>query len=597
MRVTSQDIAPAASSSFGIPSRARLSVLLGSSTALSLPVIAAFFVVGYALSLSYLKLVIVESWLTAGIEALLTLIIPCGFLLIVRAVANRRGWEQPRVALVLVSLSVATLLRSPIGIIAVTEWEFVRSDEANPIGRVVISLFITLGISLTLGASVRLARERGEARAVLLAEQARLRELVEATDESLTQAESDLRGRASHLLEPTISEIRVLLQGGLSDAEARDVSARITEVVNEVVRPTSRELAASPTFVLRALDPQQPAVFKWLSDRLDVTRAIRPGWIMALGWLIITPGILIMGPDWRVLGASFLASLSIVLVLLGVKAIWPRRFRRMPAALGLGILAFIYVLSIWATQSIVEQVGDSAAGQAAWSTTSWRGLALWGVLAFLVSVLAMLDEHGRQNRASLAELNVELEEVLARLRREAWLLHRTVALAVHGPVQSALVSTAMRLSASDRTEDSINDARRRLDEALTAIEHDHHEVPSINDALADLTGLWTPVVQIKADVWPSAESRLAGNTGLRRCVIEICREAASNAIRHGRATALDISLIGMGETIVIRVSDDGDGVPSESIAGLGEAMLDDTCLRWSRLNRPDGGAELTAYVV
>jgi hypothetical protein len=597
MRVTSQDIAPAASSPLGIPTRARLSVLLGSSTALSLPVIAAFFVVGYVLSLSYFRLVLIDSWLTAGIEALLTLIIPCGFLLIVRAVANRRGWEQPRVGLVLVSLSVATLLRSPIGVIAVTEWEFVRSDDANSIGRTVLSLFITLGISLTLGASVRLARERGEARAVLLAEQARLRELVEATGESLTQAESELRGRASDLLEPTISEIRVLLQGGLSDAEARDVSARITEVVNEVVRPTSRELAASPTFVLRALDPQQPAVFKWLSDRLDVTRAIRPGLIMVLGWLIITPGIAIVGPDWRVLGASFLASLSIVLVLLGVKAIWPRRFRRMPAALGLGILAFIYVMSIWATQLIVQQVGNSAAGQAAWSAMSWRGLALWGVLAFLVSVLAMLDEHGRQNRASLAELNVELEEVLARLRREAWLLHRTVALAVHGPVQSALVSTAMRLSASDRTEDSINDARRRLDEALTAIEHDHHEVPSINDALADLTGLWTPVVQIKADVWPSAESRLAGNTGLRRCVIEICREAASNAIRHGRATALDISLIGMGETIVIRVSDDGDGVPSESIAGLGEAMLDDTCLRWSRLNRPDGGAELTAYVV
>ena len=86
MRVTSQDIAPAASSSFGIPSRARLSVLLGSSTALSLPVIAAFFIVGYVVSLSYLRLVMIDSWLTAGIEALLTLIIPCGFLLIVRAV-------------------------------------------------------------------------------------------------------------------------------------------------------------------------------------------------------------------------------------------------------------------------------------------------------------------------------------------------------------------------------------------------------------------------------------------------------------------------------------------------------------------------------
>ena len=53
----------------------------------------------------------------------------------------------------------------------------------------------------------------------------------------------------------------------------------------------------------------------------------------------------------------------------------------------------------------------------------------------------------------------------------------------------------------------------------------------------------------------------------------------------------------MGDTIVLRVSDDGDGVASDPIPGLGEAMFDDTCLRWTLLNRPEGGAELTAYVV
>ena len=56
-------------------------------------------------------------------------------------------------------------------------------------------------------------------------------------------------------------------------------------------------------------------------------------------------------------------------------------------------------------------------------------------------------------------------------------------------------------------------------------------------------------------------------------------------------------MIGVGETIVIRVSDDGDGVPSDPVSGLGTAMLDDTCLRWTLLNRPEGGAELSAYVV
>lgn len=580
-----------------IPSRARLSELIGSRSALSWPVIAAFFAVGFALGMASLRLLMDEPWPTAALKALSAVVVPCGLLLVVRAMASRRGWMRPRVGLVIVSLTIAALLRSPIGLGALTEWDVFLGDDADPIGRTVMTLFITLAISLTLGASVHLARERAEARALLLAEQARLRELVEATDESLAQAESELRAKANELLEPTISEIRMLLRAGLSDAEAKDVSARITEVVNQVVRPTTGQIAVATPFVLRALDPEKPAVFQWLLDRLDVTKAIRPGFVALLGWLILAPGILIVGPNWQVLGISFLASMCIVLVLNGVKALWPRRLRRMPVVLGLALLAILYVMSVWASQGVAQQFGGLVIRDAAWSTQSWRGVVLWGVLAFLVSVLAMLDEHGRQNRLSLAELNVQLEEVLARLRRESWLLHRTVALAVHGPVQSALVATAMRLSASDRTEDSINDARRRLDAALTAIEHDHHEVPSISDALADLAALWTPIVQIRADVWPSAESRLLDSQGLRRCVIEICREATSNSIRHGQATVVGISLIGMGDTIVLRVSDDGDGVASDPIPGLGEAMFDDTCLRWTLLNRPEGGAELTAYVV
>ena len=597
IRLNARNDATSKSSSFGSPSRARLSAILGSASALSLPVIAAYLVVGFSLSFEFLTLVTAEPWLPTGVKALATLLLPCALLFGVRAGAHHRGWSRPRIVLVLVTLSIASILRSTIGISAMTQWGAARSDEVNPVGRTVTSLLVTLGVTLTLGAAVHLARERSEARAVLLAEQRRLRELVEQTDESLRRAETELRSRASELLAPTISEIRVLLQGDLSNAVARDVSARITEVVDEVVRPTSRQLADSPSFALRSLDLERPAVLQWLSDRLDVTKAIRPGLVWVLGWLILAPGLLIIGPDWRVVGLALSSSLVVVILLYGVKSAWPKRRRRMSMASGLGILALIYFVSVAVVQSMIQQGGSVLAGHAAWSATSWKGLVLWVALAFLVSVLAMLDEHGRQNRASLAELNVELEELVARLRREVWLLHRSVALAVHGPVQSALVSTAMRLSATDRTADSVNDARRRLDQALTAIEHDHHEVLSIDDALADLIGLWNPAVKIRADVWPSAETRLAGNPGLRRCVIEICREATSNAIRHGHAALVDISLVGMGETIVIRVSDEGDGVPASLIAGLGSSMLDDTCLRWALINRAEGGAELTAHVV
>ena len=595
--MTVQEAVTARLPSLRIPSRARLSAIVGSRSALSLPVIAGFLVTGFALSFKYQSLVTDEPWPSTALKAIATLILPCGLLLGVRVWAFRRDWARPRVLLVLVTLSCASVLRSPIGNSAMAEGSGVGAVEGNPLGRTVTSLLLTLAITLTIGAAVHLARERNEAQALLLAEQKRLRELVAATDEDLRRSAVELRVRAVELLEPSIAEIRQRLKGELSDVASREVSTHILRVVDEVVRPTSRHLADSPSFTLGSLDLERPAVWQWLTDRLDMTRAIRPVLVWVLGWGVLAPGLLIIGPEWWVIGWSWLAGAGVMLILYAVKWAWPERYRRMPVALGLVVLSLVYFVSVGSVQVIVHRGASHMAGHALWSATSWNGLVLWVGLAVLVSVLAMLDEHGRQHRASLAEINVRLEEVIARLRRESWLLHRSVALAVHGPVQSALIATSMRLSAGDRTTHSVNDARRRLDQALTVIEQDTHEVPSIDDALADLIGLWGPVVRIRADVTPNVESHLAGDPGLRRCVVEVCREAVSNAIRHGRAVVVDVSMVHQGEKILIRVSDDGHGLPSVPVAGLGSAMLDATCLRWSLTNGAEGGAELTAEVL
>lgn len=99
IRLNARNDATSKSSSFGIPSRARLSAILGSASALSLPVIAAFLVVGFSLSFEFLTLVTAEPWLPTGVKALATLLLPCGLLLAVRAVAHHRGWGQPRIVL------------------------------------------------------------------------------------------------------------------------------------------------------------------------------------------------------------------------------------------------------------------------------------------------------------------------------------------------------------------------------------------------------------------------------------------------------------------------------------------------------------------
>ena len=132
IRLNARNEATSESSSFGIPSRERLSAILGSSSALSLPVIGSYFVVGFSLSFAYLTLVTGEPWLPTGVKALATLLLPCALLFGVRAVAHRRGWGRPRVVLVIATLSIASILRSTIGISAMTQWGAARSDEANP---------------------------------------------------------------------------------------------------------------------------------------------------------------------------------------------------------------------------------------------------------------------------------------------------------------------------------------------------------------------------------------------------------------------------------------------------------------------------------
>jgi signal transduction histidine kinase len=155
----------------------------------------------------------------------------------------------------------------------------------------------------------------------------------------------------------------------------------------------------------------------------------------------------------------------------------------------------------------------------------------------------------------------------------------------------------MRLTASDRTPDTVADARRRLEAALAALSTSQGAEVSVPHAMTDLHGLWSPVVRFASDISSEAAERLADDAGLSRCAIEICREATSNAIRHGCASSVKIRIITNGDLLEIRVIDDGDGPSSTTVAGLGSQMLDETCLRWQLERGHDGGSELIAVLV
>ena len=329
---------------------------------------------------------------------------------------------------------------------------------------------------------------------------------------------------------------------------------------------------------------------------MDITQAIRPGWLLALYWGAMVPAPLILGAQLSGLARWFGFSVGFALVLVGVKAVWPRRLRNMPIALGLGVLLALYVIVNLGFDRLGSSLFGNISSPAAWASNSSAGWFIRVALAMLVSILATLHVHGEQIRASLIEVNTQLEVLISRIRRESWLMHRSVSLAIHGPVQSVFVSTAMRLSAAESRPEIIADARFRLEGALELITAEQNDDVSLELALEDLQGLWNPLVTISFKVSEHAQERLVEDIGLRRCVIEICREATSNAIRHGHAKAIDIRVDLADELIEIRVADDGEGVLGASLAGLGTEMFDDTCLRWWLAPLPHGGSELVAVL-
>jgi signal transduction histidine kinase len=65
-------------------------------------------------------------------------------------------------------------------------------------------------------------------------------------------------------------------------------------------------------------------------------------------------------------------------------------------------------------------------------------------------------------------------------------------------------------------------------------------------------------------------------TGAQTHLYRIAQEAASNAIRHGRARNIVISLAAAGERILLTVTDDGSGLPTDARAkkGMGLRIMD-----------------------
>lgn len=216
---------------------------------------------------------------------------------------------------------------------------------------------------------------------------------------------------------------------------------------------------------------------------------------------------------------------------------------------------------------------------------------LSGLIRFLLDnqvFPADLNRHLNDTTLQLAQVNLQLQEYAVLVEREAKInerkrlageMHDTIAYTFTNLLM--MLEVAIALSDGDRAElknhlEQVRDLTKKgLAEARNALQelrpiHLKEETGLI--AIYHLVQTFTQATQIRVDLnLGDAPSNFGEEADW--AVYHLVQEGITNALRHGRATLIEISFYREGDGIRIRLKDDGCGLAKPSKDGLGLTVM------------------------
>jgi signal transduction histidine kinase len=206
------------------------------------------------------------------------------------------------------------------------------------------------------------------------------------------------------------------------------------------------------------------------------------------------------------------------------------------------------------------------------------------VMGFAYSKIVDLDQE--EAFSQVTRENNSLAREAALFEQQMWIARRNWSFVVHGTVQAALTAAITRLSYTGELEQyQIDLVKQDIARAIEALSKTPETDVNLKEALGNLVTTWSGICEIKFEISERAKRSLGRDANARMCVNEICKEAVSNAVRHGEAKNILISIDRSNdELLIIEAADNGRGVSGEPIPGVGSRMLDDLTVDWSISN-------------
>lgn len=282
---------------------------------------------------------------------------------------------------------------------------------------------------------------------------------------------------------------------------------------------------------------------------------------------------------------------AIWLALTGIAAIG----RRINAIATIGIpLAVIATAAVSLARS--ELFHDYMA-----TNLSGRSVSFIAIVSLLVVVLvnaAMASHLSQDTIIERLHASIDATETEAQARnRELVRASRTLARYVHGTLQSRLLASALAIEQAERAGDpaGFDRALEQAREALLMPDVLASPATELTAAIDQVTKLWQGLAKITVDI--TQPISLLSSSRIRDICL-LVEEGVANAMRHGSANAVEITLAPRPDgNIALTIVDDGVG-PTGGSPGLGSTIFNQaSTMPWTLTPRTSGSGSVLEVVV
>lgn len=568
---------------------------LGTRSALSWRVMAIYCPFGIAIQVPGNASIYgggVATWILASATGMAVL---CAVLAGARAISCRKG--EPRPVAVLTSYATAAIAQSmTLGFMSV----LIGLADDPQIGFRLSGLIWHLPLLATTGYLVASHESHRRVIANLERRRARLLTVGRASDAELERLEADLSGAVRASLDPALEVLDATLAQAAAGTEPLRALAALDDLVDNRVRPLSRELMSHPE-PSEVAEMEEPAS----RPRVPLPKDFPLGDGIRTGLITLTMLVVSIPTAAREFGstADLLAYLSAFAALTWSAITAARRAAgAVRVRTGFGVAAVILIV-VALGSAVFWLIGKLGIPR---PTGIHVSLPVAFALVATMSVASMLiRKQWLASETQLDGVTLQLELAVRKLRRRELLVRRRLAFILHGALQGALHSTALRIRESKAiSEETVSDIQRDIAAALGQIGSPRSSAGTLRTrgTLGDLAAVWDGPRKVTARVEPSVEQALASDVDADEAAAEVVREAVNNAFRHGAADTIEIHLSaepGLGRdepgSILITVTDNGMGPAEGAAPGLGSSLFDELCSSWG-FSRGERGTTLWAMV-